>query len=1092
MRRPLSRAVLFLICAAIGPGREIGLSAADTNSFVNFETAPVHPVALSPDGSRLAVCNLPDMRLELFDVTSGIPISTGSVIVGLDPVTVRFRSNNEVWVVNQISDSVSVVDLSALRIVATLNTLDAPADVVFAGAPERAFVSCAGANTVQVFDPANRNLAGSIPIDGQRPKAMAVSPDRTTVYVAIFESGNGSTILSAGIGALTVFPQPTVVDFLDGPHRGQNPPPNSGAVFLPPINPLLPTNSTPPRVGLIVKKNNAGRWLDDNQGDWTEYIRGTNSIFSGRPRGWDLVDHDVAVIDAATWSVGYVSGLMNLCMDLAVNPASGELALVGTEAMNQLRYEPVLKGIFTRVNLALVGPQNGTVVIKDLNPHLDYTTNTVSVSERDKSLGDPRGVVWSSDGTRGYVTGMGSGNLIIVDTSGNRVGRQSALLLGDGPTGLALDEPRKRLYVLNRFAAAVAVVDTEAEVVVTNVPLYDPTPSVVKTGRKHLYDTHKTSGLGQAACASCHVDGRFDRLAWDLGNPTGSIKSLTATNNNFGRFPPAVTNHFHPMKGPMVTQTLQDIIGHEPFHWRGDRDGLEEFNATFTNLQAAASALTTNEMQELEDFLASISFPPNPFRQFNNSLSTNLPLAGHVALGRGARSAGEALPRGNARRGLDRFRLVGSDGCTHCHTLPSGVGPDLTWTGVQWRQFPVGASGQHHAAFIAVERSSALPFKISQLRNLYDKVGMDLFHSSSQTGFGFFHDGSVDSLTRFVQDGFDLRDDQETADIVAFLLSFTGSDLPPGSPTDPDRPPGLPSKDVPAAVGKQITVSSATPVQLVTDMINLAVSSTGRVDLVVYGMKNGTNRGWVLDRTTRQFQSDRNGETIAPDGLRLLSDSSNPLTYTLVPRGSGPRIGVDRDEDGYLNRTELEFGSNPADPLSLATNRPPVLGALADQSVPAGTLLTLTCAASDPDLPAQTLSFSLVPPAPVGAEINPMTGQFTWKPTQAQALKSYMITVRVTDNGKPNRGATGLFTVTVAQHPLAPRVERVSLTANGITIHWTGIVGRTYRVQFKHTLDDPDWIDLDGDVTAEAGETLKQDDTAGASRQRYYRVLLME
>jgi len=100
--------------------------------------------------------------------------------------------------------------------------------------------------------------------------------------------------------------------------------------------------------------------------------------------------------------------------------------------------------------------------------------------------------------------------------------------------------------------------------------------------------------------------------------------------------------------------------------------------------------------------------------------------------------------------------------------------------------------------------------------------------------------------------------------------------------------------------------------------------------------------------------------------------------------------------------------------------------------------------------------------------------------------------VRVTDNGKPNRGATGLFTVTVAQHPLAPRVERVSLTANGITIHWTGIVGRTYRVQFKHTLDDPDWIDLDGDVTAEAGETLKQDDTAGASRQRYYRVLLME
>jgi YVTN family beta-propeller protein len=1081
---------MFLVCAAIG--LEVDGPAASTNSFVNFETSPVHPVALSPDGSRLAVCNLPDARLELFDVTSGIPISSGSVMVGLDPVTVRFRGNNEVWVVNQISDSVSVIDLSALRIVATLNTLDAPADVVFAGTPERAFVSCAGANAVQVFDPANRNLAGSIAIDGQRPKAMAVSADRATVYVAIFESGNGSTILSGAFGPLTAFPQPPVVDFLDGPHSGQNPPPNSGTSFVPAINPSLPTNSAPPRVGLIVKRNDAGRWLDDNHGDWTEYIRGTNSIFSGRPRGWDLADHDVAVLDAATWSVGYVSGLMNICMDLAVNPASGELAVVGTEAMNQLRYEPVLKGIFTRVNLALVRPQNGRATVKDLNPHLDYTTDAVSASERDKSLGDPRGVVWTSDGTRGYVTGMGSGNLLIIDAAGNRAGRQAALQLGDGPSGLALDEPRKRLYVLNRFAATLSVVDTEAEVAVTNVPLYDPTPGVVKTGRKHLYDTHKTSGLGQAACASCHVDGRFDRLAWDLGDPTGSMKFLTATNNNFGRFPPAVTNHFHPMKGPMVTQTLQDIIGHEPFHWRGDRDGLEQFNATFTNLQAAASALTTNEMQELEDFLATISFPPNPYRQFNNSLSTNLLLAGHIALGRGARGAGEALPRGNAKLGLDRFRLTGSSGCTHCHTLPSGVGPDLTWTGVQWRQFPVGASGQHHAAFIAIERSSALPFKISQLRNLYDKVGMDLFRSSSQAGFGFFHDGSVDSLTRFVQDGFDFRDDQETANLMAFLLSFTGSDLPPGSAADPDRPPGLPSKDVPAAVGKQITVSSPTPVQLVTDMINLAVSPTGRVDLVVYGVQNGTNRGWVLDRTTRRFQSDRNGETISPDGLRLLADPGSSFTYTVVPRGSGPRIGADRDEDGYLNRTEAEFGSDPADPLSLATNRPPVLGALADQTVPAGTLLTLTCGASDPDTPAQTLSFSLDPPTPAGAEIDPRTGLFTWKPTQAQALNTYLIAVRVTDNGKPNRNATRPFTVTVDQHPLAPRVGTVSLAGNGVTIHWAGIAGRTYRVQFKHTLNDPDWNDLDGDVPAETGEMLKMDATAGASGQRYYRVLLME
>ena len=65
------------------------------------------------------------------------------------------------------------------------------------------------------------------------------------------------------------------------------------------------------------------------------------------------------------------------------------------------------------------------------------------------------------------------------------------------------------------------------------------------------------------SCASCHPDARLDRLAWDLGNPAGGL-----------------VQSFHPMKGPMVTQTLQDIIleGDNPLHWRGDRNGIEDFN----------------------------------------------------------------------------------------------------------------------------------------------------------------------------------------------------------------------------------------------------------------------------------------------------------------------------------------------------------------------------------------------------------------------------------------------------------------------------------------------------------------------------------
>src|SRR5436190_19191773 len=122
--------------SAAALGLAVTAHAAFTN-FVNFETAPVHPIALGPDGHTLAVCNLPDGRVELFDVSNGLPVSIGSVAVGIDPVTARFVSSNELWVVNHISSTISIVDVAAQNVVATLETPAGPSDVVFAGIPRR-------------------------------------------------------------------------------------------------------------------------------------------------------------------------------------------------------------------------------------------------------------------------------------------------------------------------------------------------------------------------------------------------------------------------------------------------------------------------------------------------------------------------------------------------------------------------------------------------------------------------------------------------------------------------------------------------------------------------------------------------------------------------------------------------------------------------------------------------------------------------------------------------------------------------------------------------------------------------------------------
>ena len=144
--------IAFLFVLLMADLRTNGQSAETfSNAYVNFETAPVHPIALSPDGQQLAVCNVADGKLELFDVRSGNPVFSGMIPVGIDPVSVRYRNNEEAWVINQISDTISVVNVQMRNITATIETLEGPADLVFAGSNARAFISCAIANRLQVF-----------------------------------------------------------------------------------------------------------------------------------------------------------------------------------------------------------------------------------------------------------------------------------------------------------------------------------------------------------------------------------------------------------------------------------------------------------------------------------------------------------------------------------------------------------------------------------------------------------------------------------------------------------------------------------------------------------------------------------------------------------------------------------------------------------------------------------------------------------------------------------------------------------------------------------------------------------------------------
>ena len=915
-------------------------------SFVHWETPHVSPLTMTPDGSTLLAVNTPDARLEVFGLTASGPVHLGAVPVGLDPVSVRARTNTEVWVVNHISDSVSIVDLSSRRVLATLETLDEPADVVFAGSPQRAFISCSQANTVMVFDPANLEAAPIlVPLEAEDPRAMTVSEDGSKVYVAIFQSGNGTTALR---GRLVVDGSDvTPLNHPSGPYGGLNPPPNDGSDFLPMIRPeFLPDGAQPaPQVSLIVQKQGTS-WFDDNGTDWTDWVSGSFAPVGLRPEGWDLLDRDVAVIDTAGLTVEWIEGLMTTDMALAVHPQSGAVTVVGTDADNLTRFEPNLAGRFIRVLFASA-LSKGAPTIADLNSgHLTYSdaqiaeqSNPVTADQalRDLSIGDPRGLVWRTDGSIAYVAGMGSNNVVAIDAAGARVPGIPPIEVGEGPTGLAIDEARSRLYVLDKFAAGLSVVDLGTHTEIERLSFFDPSPPAIREGRPFLYDTHRTSGLGHVACASCHIDGRMDRLAWDLGDPQGTVKPIGPQHNRGMDVPGLNTQFldFHPMKGPMITQTLVDIIGKEPLHWRGDRDGLEEFNGAFQSLQGDDTGLDAAEMQGFEDFLATLHFPPNPNRTLDNGLPTDLPLPGQFSDGRfagqGGLAAGEPMPNGNAQRGLELFRppnitAFAGLACSSCHTMPTGAGSDHALNDAQtaFAPIPPGPNGENQLALFVMDGTVESTIKVPQLRNLHEKTGFETTGLLSHQGFGYEHDGVTDTLTRFhMHPTFFLPDDQGVSDVVALMMSFSGSDLPEGStaygPFLVFEPPGPPSQDAHAAVGRQLTVTAANKqdTEVIDRLLTFrGLADSGAVDLIAKGMNDGEARGYAY-AGGGLMQSDRASESLTLDALRTGIGAGEETTFTVVPTGSATRLGIDRDLDGALDRDELDGCGDPADPLTL-------------------------------------------------------------------------------------------------------------------------------------------------------------------------------
>jgi hypothetical protein len=176
-----------------------------------------------------------------------------------------------------------------------------------------------------------------------------------------------------------------------------------------------------------------------------------------------------------------------------------------------------------------------------------------------------------------------------------------------------------------------------------------------------------------------------------------------------------------------------------------------------------------------------------------------------------------------------------------------------------------------------------------------------------------------------------------------------------------------------------------------------------------------------------------------------------------------------------------------AEIASLMNHPPAFANAPGNFILLAGRTLMATNSAVDPDLPAQTLSWSLQNP-PTGAAINATNGLFSWRPAMAQAPATNTILVIVSDNGSPSMSATQSFAVTV-QLPQAPTLSPLPITNGNFLLSVTGDAGPDYILQTRTNLAaTAGWLPVF--TNASATPPFQWNTASAAAGQRFFRVQL--
>ncbi len=831
-------------CAGVAVVAAIAASASAQAAFVNFETPQVKPIALATVGGTefLLVCNTPDGSVEIYDPNTALPATAPTFVarvpVGQGPASVRFDPESECFfTANYIGDSVSKVQL-------------------------------ANAGGLQW------SLIATKPV-GESPADVALSADGSTLFVTLADASRLASL------------DATTLDHL-------------------PASPTLMLASATSPTSAVKEP----RRVEVHAGDpWVLNMKGGNShrLHAGSP-----------VYDLDLWTTGPGPGAMRVGDELGTTNAGmafgpdGLLYVVGSLARNDEFDEATLQAFalhgsadtgFVESWLWVVDPTGAS---PSVSTSRDLNRNGVGVAiQKPRTCSQPMDVVLLEQGgevAKIYIAAFGSDRLVVLAPNGGAASTWTRSLIGitttplpndygrTGPRGLAINAAQTRLYVMNQLANSVSVVDLAVDAEAVRFPLqWDPTPRVVRSGRRFLYSA-EFSGNQTVACSSCHVDARTDTLGWDLGTP-GAPPVQHAVGLDDVIADPDDPGDFLVDKGILVTQSLQGLVNHplaptaqdffsnKPYHWRGDRADFVAFNGAFVDLMGATNlnpsgpnkGLSDADMATYRAFIDTVMYPPNPEQAPDRVPPGDIGLdPNDVGTGTGAMLGLKAFhvePRGRCQ----------GRSCVQCHWLPEGSNNRITESGL------VGGleTAAMRSLFSREGRAESPP-----------AVGLSEIFTSH---FGLTRDGHTHALLSPIADG--------PASIDRFVLDSFGAFLP----TFPDLIGFCRQMDtgIAPSVGVTHTVIFANKaLQVTTDALDLLEEQVRQANcgFAVYAQLGGTRLGFYFDVTgTAEGYHQHGTTTVIPRATLLaLVASGDVLVLQGTPAGSERRIASLTGHPGTL------------------------------------------------------------------------------------------------------------------------------------------------------------------------------------------------